>query len=137
MPLLTPDTSQAEDFSKPINPGTYPARVIAAEVGKSKAGNDKFMPKFKIMVDGNERTRQAHLVVTGEGASGFDQFLRAVGLTPLADQYRDKTVQPKPPFDTDATIGANLMVVIGPNLYKNPATGKDEMRDQIDGFLPA
>jgi hypothetical protein len=137
MAVLQPDTSQAEDFSKPIPPNTYPAHIIACEAGKSKAGNQKIMPKFKINVNGETRTRTAHLNITGEGAIGFDQLLRAAKMTELADAYRDKQLVKKPSFDTAQLVGVDLMVVIGPNLYHNPDTGKDENRDQIDGYLPA
>lgn len=135
MPVLQPDTSAAEDFSKPINPGTYPAKIVACDGGKSKAGNQKIMPKLKINVDGETRTRTGHHVVSGEGAMTFDQLLRSAGLGELADAYRDKTVSPKPPFDTDALVGQEVMVVIGPNLYTRD-DGTTEMRDQIDGYLP-
>jgi hypothetical protein len=95
------------------------------------------MPKFKVNVNGETRTRVAHLNITGEGAIGFDQLLRAAKMTDLADAYRDKQLERKPPFDTSSLIGVDLMLVIGPNLYHNPDTGKDENRDQIDGYLPA
>jgi hypothetical protein len=137
MPVLQPDTSAAEDFSTPIPPNTYPARIVSVEVGKSKAGNDKIVPKFKIMTKDGERTRVAHLVIAGEGSMGFDQLLRAAKMTDLADAYRDKELKKKPPFDTNSLVGVELMVVIEPNLYHNPETKQDENRDQIGGYLPA
>jgi hypothetical protein len=136
MPILTPDTSEAEDFSTPIDPGTYPAHIVACESGKSKAGNDKIVPKFKIKVGDGERTRKAHLVITGEGAMGFDQLLRATRMGELADAYRDKALKTKPPFNTDSLIGKSVMVVIGPNIYKNDS-GVEVKGDSIDGYLPA
>ena len=136
MPVLNPDTSQAEDFSKPIEPGTYPARIVECSAGKSKAGNDKVMPKFKIKTPDGERTRVSHLVISGEGAMGFDGLLRAARMIDLAEAYRDKALKVKPSFDTGSLIGVELQVIVEPNLYHNKDTDKDENRDQIAGFLP-
>jgi len=133
-PVLTPDTSAAEDYTTPIPPNTYKARIIDVEAGKSKAGNSKVMPKFEIDVDGKKRTRTAHLVISGEGSMGFDQLLRACKMTDLADAYRDPSVQPKPPFDTESLRGHELMVVVEENLYK-PEGGQEQKRDQITGYL--
>lgn len=137
MPVLQPDTSAAEDFSQPIAPGTYSASIVACDVGKSKAGNQKIVPKFKIMVDGHERTRQAHLVISGEGSMGLDQLLRACHMDELADAYRDASVNPKPGLDTDTLIGQELQVVIEENLYKPEGGGAEQKRDQISGYLRA
>lgn len=134
MPVLQPDTSAAEDFSTPIEPGTYHARIIACEAGRSKQGNQKIMPKFKIQVNGHDRTRTAHLVVSGEGSMGFDQLLRACHMNDLADAYRDASLQTKPPFDTDTLIGQELQVVVEENIYK-PDNGPEQKRDQLTGFL--
>jgi hypothetical protein len=136
MAVLNPDTSLAEDFSKPIEPGTYPARIVQVDAGKSKKGNDKIMPKFKIKTPDGERTRVSHIVISGEGAMGFDGLLRAAKMTDLAEAYRDKALKTKPAFDTNSLVGIELQVVIEPNLYHNDDTGKDENRDQIAGFLP-
>lgn len=135
-PMLNPDTSAAEDFSQPINPGTYKARIVSCDVGKSKAGNPKITPKFKINVDGKDRTRVAHLNISGEGSIGFDQLLRACNMEDLAEAYHDPQVSPKPPFDTDSLIGQELMVVVEENLYK-PDNGPEQKRDQISGYLKA
>ena len=137
MPILNPDTSDAEDFSKPISPGTYKAKIVACDGGKSKAGNQKAVPKLKITTDDGVRTRSAHLVVSGEGSMGFDQLLRACDMGDLADAYRDKNVSPKPPFDTDSVVGHEVLVIVEENLYHNPETKQDEKRDQISGFLRA
>lgn len=137
MPVLQPDTSAAEDFSTPIPPATYPASIVACDVGKSKAGNQKIMPKFKIMVDGHERTRTAHLVISGEGSMGLDQLLRAVHMNDLADAYRDPTINPKPGLDTDTLVGQELQVVVEENLYKPDGGGPEQKRDQITGYLRA
>src|SRR6266571_4373841 len=133
MPVLTPDTSAAEDFSRPIPPGTYRAVIVACDAGGSKQGNQKIMPKFKVSVDGHDRTRTSHLVISGEGSMGLDQLLRAVHLEKLAEAYRDPTVTPKPPLDTDSLIQQELQVVIEENLYK-PDGGAEQKRDQIVGY---
>ena len=139
-PVLQPDTSAAEDFSQPIPPGTYRAIIVDLDVRKSKAGNQMVVPKFKVNVDGHERTRQSYLVISGEGSMGFDQLLRAVHMNELADAYRDPAVKPKPPFDTDTLRQQELQVVIEPNIYKDeskPVGQQDVLRDQITGYLRA
>jgi len=137
MSVLQPDTSQGQDFSTPIESGTYPARIISGEGGKSKAGNPKCVVKFEVRVGEQKRTRTSHLPVTGEGTFGFDALLRAVRMDGLADAYKDPNVSPKPVFDPATLSGSELMVVIEPNLYKNEATGVEEKRDQITGYLKA
>lgn len=135
MPVLQPDTSQAQDFTTPIEPGTYHARIVSCEAKKSKQGNSMIVPKFEItLADGKTRSRQSYLVIVGEGAMGFDQLLRAVHMTELADQLRDPSVSPKPSFDTNSLIGQELQVVIEPNIYK-PEGGQEQKRDQISGYL--
>lgn len=137
MPVLQPDTSQAQDYTTPIEAGTYPARVLSGEGGKSKAGNPKCVVKFEVRVGDQKRIRTSHLPVTGEGTFGFDALLRACRMDSLADAYRDPAVSPKPPFDPASLNGSELLVVIEPNLYKNEATGQEEKRDQITGYLKA
>ena len=137
MPVLQPDTSQGQDFTSPIESGTYPARIVSAEAGVSKAKNPKCVVKFEVNVNGTKRSRTAHLPVTGEGTFGFDQLLRACKMDSLADAYKDPTVSPKPVFDPSSLNGSELLVVIEPNLYKNEATQQEEKRDQISGYLKA
>lgn len=135
MGIITPDTSQAEDFGSPIAAGTYKAKIVECPTGLSKAGNAKITPKFKLQVDGKERTRTSNLVTTGAGAIGFDHLLRACGFKSLADDYRDPNVSPKPPFDTDSLVGQELSVVVEDNLYKD-ANGNEKKGDQITDYLP-
>lgn len=132
MPIIQPDTSQAEDMS-PIEPGTYRAKVVSCESKNSKEkGTPMIVPKFEVTVNGSDkpRKRQAYLVITGPGAGGFDQLLRATGFGKLADQLKDPAVQPKPPFDTDQLVGQECQVVVEEELYNN------EKRDRIKSFLP-
>lgn len=131
MPIVNPDTSQISDQG-PIEPGTYPATIKEVEYKTSKSsGNPMIVPKFGVMVEGKERPRQAYLVITGEGAYGFDQLLRACGFDTLADQFHDPTVQPKPDFDTDNLVGQEIQVVIESDVYNG------QMRDKIKSYLKA
>lgn len=130
MPIINPDTSEAVDMSA-IEPGTYPAKIVEVASQVSKQGNPMIVPKFQVTVDGKRRIRKSYLVITGEGAYGFDQLLRATGFSDIADQYKNPSVNPKPPFDTDSLIGQELMVKIDSEMYEN------ELRDQIKGYLPA
>jgi len=128
-PIINPDTSEAQNMD-PIEPGTYPATIVAVDFKTSKSGNPMIVPKFKVMVDGKERTRQAYLVITGEGAYGFDQLLRATGFDSIADQYKDPG-QENPPFDTDSLLQQTCQVVVDTQMYNN------EKRDQIKSYLKA
>lgn len=143
MPVIQPDTSLAQDMA-PLEAGTYPAKIVAAptQVSKTEKQNLMVVPKFEINVNGKTRTRQSYVVVSGEGSLGFDQLLRACHMDDLADQYRDPSVQPKPPFDTDSLIDQELMVVVDQELYQkklNDGTvvGQPEIRDRIKSYLKA
>lgn len=127
MPVLKPDTSLAQDMGA-IEPGTYPAKIVACDSQVSKNGNPMAVPSFEVMVDGKKRTRKSFLVVSGEGAYGFDQLLRACGFEDLADQYKDPNVQPKPDFDTDNLIGCEVNVRIDLELYQG------QQRDNIKSY---
>lgn len=131
MPIVQPDTAQAEDLS-PIEPGTYKAKVIECGFQKGKEkGTPMIVPKFAVEVNGKTRTRTAYVVIEGAGSWNFDQLLRACNFNKLADEYRDPAVSPKPAFDTDKLINQELNVVISENLYNG------QKRDQISGFLRA
>ena len=131
MPLVTPDTSLAEDLS-PIEPGTYPARIDTCGADKSKEkGTNMIIPVFKVQVNGKDRTRKSYLVIEGPGAWNFDQLLRACHMVELADKYRDPSVQPKPALNTDVLLNQKLNVVIEEEMYNN------QKRDKISGFLAA
>lgn len=129
MPIVTPDTSQAEDLS-PIDPGTYPASIVSCDTQKGKEkGTLMIVPKFEVTVSGKIRKRTAYVVCEGAGSWNFDQLLRACHMDELADQFHDPNVIPKPAFDTDVLIGQELHVVIDENLYQG------QKRDQITGYL--
>ena len=128
MPLIQPDTSQAGDFG-PIPPNTYPAKINDVEVTTSKSGgNPMIVAHMEVMVDGKPRTRKAYLVITGEGAYGFDQLLRATGFEKEADAYKEGKGAA---FDSDLLKGQSLNVVIESDTYNN------QLRDKIQSFLKA
>lgn len=133
MPIIQPDTSQAEDMSQ-IEAGTYKAKVVGCEVKNSKEkGTPMIVPKLAITVPGQPkpRTRYAYLVTEGAGAGGFDQFLRACHFDKIADQLKDPAVSPKPAFDTDQLINQELQVVVTEEIYQN------QKRDRVQSFLKA
>lgn len=125
-PVINPDLSEVG----PIEPGTYKAKVIKCDAGTSGKGNPKIVPTFEVEVDGEVKSREAHIVTSGPGAFTFSQLLRACGLDGLANQYEDKS-QPNPPFNTDELIGSVLSVVIDENMYEG------QKRDQITAYLKA
>lgn len=129
-PIINPDTSNITEMG-PIPAGTYPAEILQVDFQTSKSGNPMIVVKFGVEVDEKVRNRNSYLVITGEGAYGFDSLLRACGFENLADQYKDKNVQPKPDFDTDMLVGQRVNVVIEPTTYNN------ELRDQIKSYLRA
>lgn len=130
MPIVNPDTSNISDQG-PIDAGTYSAKITEVEYKTSKSsGNPMIVPKIAVMVDGKARPRQAYLVITGEGAYGFDQLLRATGFDDVADKYKAKGGE-KPDFDTDDLIGQEFMVVIEADTYNG------QLRDKIKSFLKA
>lgn len=131
MPIINPDTSNMLDMSA-IQAGTYPGEIVKADFEVSKSsGNPMIVVTTNVEVEGKQRPRKSYLVISGEGAYGFDQLLRACGFNQLADQYKDPNVSPKPDFDTDMLIGQQVNVIIEPDTYNG------QLRDKIKGFLPA
>ncbi len=143
MGILQPDLTEALDMSS-IDEGTYKGKITEAkpETAKSEKKTQMCVVKVELEVNGTKRVRKAYLPVAGEGAGGFDNLLRACHLDDLADQYKDKSVNPKPSFDTDQLVGQEVQVIISPELYqrKDQAgnnVGDPEVRDRIKGFLKA
>lgn len=132
MPIIKPDTSKAVEFTT-IEPGTYKARIESVEYKTSKSGNPMIVPKFKVLVGDKEYTRNAYLVISGEGSDGFNKLLRASGFDAIADKFADKSIAEadKPEFDTDDLVGQEVNVVITHRLFEG------EMRDQIQTYLKA
>jgi hypothetical protein len=131
MPIVNPDTSNISEQG-PIDPGTYKAKIVGVDFQTSKSsGNPMIVPNLEVDVNGKMRPRKTWLVITGEGAYGFDNLLRACGFDEIADQFRDPAVQPKPDFDTDQLIGQEVNVVIEPDTYNG------QLRDKVRSFLRA
>ncbi len=128
MPIVNPDTTQAQELTA-IEPGTYKAKIVAVEATVSKkSGNPMIVPQFDVDVAGKNRSRKSYLVITGEGAYGFDQLLRVTGFQDVADQLK---AGEKIGFDTDQLIGQELNLVIESDTYNG------QLRDQIRSFLKA
>lgn len=128
---LTPDTAEARDLMSPIEPGTYPARIVKAEAKTSKNGNPGLELKLHVNVQGTEKTRTSWVNVTGKGAMAFDQLLRACHMDDLADIYADKSNPNKPLFDEGTLVGQDVSVVIDQQLYEG------QMRDQVKSYMKA
>jgi Protein of unknown function (DUF669) len=129
-PIIKPDLTDADSFG-PIEPGTYEAKIESVDYRTSGKGNPMIVPKFQITVDGKIRKRNAYLVISGEGAYGFSQLLRACHFDDLAKAYGDKSIPlaDKPEFNTDDLVQQELNVVIDKQLYNG------EMRDTIKNYL--
>ena len=128
MPIINPDTSEVQSLAA-LEPNVYPATIAAVEFKTSKSsGNPMIVPTFEIVHDGKARKRNAYLVITGEGAYGFDSLLRAVGFDDYADRLKAGS---KESFDTDTLVGLSLNVQVENEAYNG------EMRDKIAGFLKA
>ena len=77
MPIINPDTSNMLDMSA-IQAGTYPGEIAKADFEVSKSsGNPMIVVTTNVEVEGKQRPRKSYLVISGEGAYGFDQLLRA------------------------------------------------------------
>lgn len=145
MPILTPNTSDMEDF-RPSRPGTYRARITEVNAKKSKVkeggkGNQQMLEVFfrfeaPANEDGISRpvTRRSHLMLEGAGTFGFDQILRCIGETALADQI--KANPGGVPFDTDILLNKEVQIVTKHGMY-TPQGGSPRMQDEIESFLPA
>jgi len=130
MPIVNPDTSNISEQGA-IEPGTYKAKVSAVDFQTSKSGNPMIVVSMDVDVNGKSRPRKTWLVITGEGAYGFDNLLRATGFEEIADKFRDASVQPKPDFNTDDLIGQEVNVVIESDTYNG------QLRDKVRSFLKA
>jgi len=114
----------------PIEPGTYPGKVVACTPGLSKSDNQKVDVDFAITVVAGDdpRPRTASMVIEGKGTWTFDQFLRAIHMEETADRLK---AGEDVPIDTDAFIDQELQIIVGTQVYQ----GKE--RDSIDGYLTA
>ena len=127
-PIINPDLTAVKSQG-PIDPGVYPAKIIDVQSKTSQKGNPMIVPKLEITVGQDDvRTREAYLVITGAGAYGFEQLLRACGFDDVADKYKDPDAE-KPAFDTDNLIGQELNVQIESDTYNN------QLRDKVQSYL--
>jgi hypothetical protein len=125
MPIINPDTSESGN----IPPNTYSGKIVQVDYQESKAGNPMIVVKFSLDVNGTPRTRQSYLVITGAGAYGFDQLLRACGFEDDADKIKEPGS--KHPFDTDSLLGQELNIVVTEQLRDG------QVRDNVSGYLKA
>lgn len=140
MPILMPDTSEAEDLT-PSVPGTY--RAVISKVGSQKSKekqNDMVVPTYSFTapplnpdpITGKQEPRKVNrrsfLNITGPGSFGFDQLLRTTGNDKIADEIKAHPGQV--PFDTDLVQGKEVQVIITNGLYNNKIT------DNVDSILP-
>lgn len=135
MPILLPDTSKAEDMD-PSVANSYRGIVLKVEGQVSK---EKKIPQAVVSVrftgvpreDNNEPrdiTRMCWLNMEGAGSMGFDQFLRALKLTDIADRVR---AGEKVPIDTSDLENKPITGILKVGEYNG------RRRDEIHGFLPA
>lgn len=125
-PLIEPDLTEVD---KPLEPGTYKAKIASVDYKTSKAGNPMIVPKFEITLpSGKVRTRQAYLVITGDGAFNFEQLLRACHFDDVANALK---AGQKAPFDTDELVGQEVNLVFDSDVYNGQPT------DKITAYLKA
>lgn len=138
MPILMPDTSEAEDL-RPSQAGTYRARITKcdAQMSKGEGGKAKVMmavPTFTFeapaLEDGKPRkiNRRSFMVISGPGSFNFDQLLRSIGEQGLADEVKARPGQV--PIDTDFIAGKEVQVILTTGMYQG------NQQDQISGVLP-
>ena len=127
MPIINPDLSEV---NKPLDPGTYPAEVEGPiEFTTSKNDNPMIVVPFRVDAgDGKTKKRTARLVITGAGAFGFAQLLRACHFDSVADALQSGQ---KAPFDTDQLVGQKLQLVVEQDTWNGNLT------DKIVSYLPA
>lgn len=135
MPVIQPDVSEMTDFEASVE-GSYKAKIELVELKPSK---EKGTPGISVQfafraprkADGEERdvSRRAWLATAGKGTFGFDQLLRCVGMSDVADAIK---ANPKGvSFDTDALVGKEVTVVVSTGEYQG------KLNDNIQSFLSA
>ncbi len=131
--MLQPDTAEGVDLMAPIEPGTYQATITAAVPSTSKKGAPMLEVKVDVNVNGKTKKRTGYIVVSGPGAAGFDQLLRATHNDSLADIYKDGSVSAdmKPGFDEQTLVGQSVMLVIDSQLDKNTQQQRDNIRSWL------
>lgn len=126
MPLIQPDLSE---INKPIEPGTYPAEIEGPiELKTSKSDNPMLVIPIRVQVGDKKMKRTLRQVITGGGAFGFAQLLRATGFGDYADKLQAGL---KETWDSDQLIGQKFQAVIESDTYNGQLT------DKVTGYLPA
>lgn len=129
MPIIKPDLTEAVKFTV-MEDGTYLATIKDADFQTSKEkGTPMVVPTLEIDYRGEMQTRKAYLPITGKGAGGFEQLLRACHFDELADAYSSPEVTDKPEFNTDDLRGQEVQVIVTQSMYNG------QMRDNVTGFL--
>lgn len=102
MALIKPDFSEV---SKPIQPGTYNARVVAGEIQTSQKGQPMVSWKLELFgsPDVNNRVVFTRTMVSGPGASRLKQLYAAA----IGEDLKDGEQ-----FDTDSLIGKEINVTL-------------------------
>ena len=121
-PVIQPDFSEALDLS-PIEPGTYPAKVIHFKPGVSKKGNPQLEGDVELVVDRKTRGRKVWWNTTGKGSGSLQQYLRAIGRVDLT--------APGSSFDPDEIINVEFLAIVDSTEFEG------QTRDQIVNCLKA
>ena len=122
MPILQPDFAEALELGA-IDPGTYPAKVLKFELGKSKKGDPMLIGDIELMVAGKPRNRRVWWLTSGKGSGSLKQYLRAVGL--------EKYTEAGTSFDSDDIVNLDFLAVIEADEYNGQKT------DRIQNCLKA
>ena len=101
--------------------GVYDVKIVAAEVGKSKNGNEMITVKVKTQVDGKTHYIRDYLVLTGAADWKFESFIRAID-----EELADGTE-----FQPDDYVGRSARAVVGVQEFG------DGLQNKIKKWLPA
>lgn len=118
MPLLKPDFTEL----KPIEAGTYPAKVVANVFKTSKEkGNPGLEVHLEVTVGDKVYGRKVWVSLSGKGAFMYDQLLRACHFDDVANQYmRGEGLE----WDTDNLNDQQIQVIVEPDEYNGQVTDK-------------
>lgn len=118
MAVITPDYSQE---TKPIDKGTYDARIKKFEMKKSQNTGDRYIMWTLEVTNGDHagKTLSHNTMIEGRGAGLLKKFLKTI------DQYYEDG-----PFDPEGYLGMRCGIEVGPEEYQ----GKTSMK--IKEVLP-
>ena len=113
MPRVTIDTTEAQSF-EPVEPGTYPMTIEAAEATKSGKGdamlNVAFSFEDPVLSKSAGKVFRNYMLV-GKGAGFTREFLKAV-------TGQDFPVGQVLDFDTDDLVGRHIVAQVGNREYE-------------------